>query len=164
MRPFTEADDVAGFHAAKAILTSEGGKASHAALVARGMGKPAVVGAVDLDIDLASREIRVNGIVIREGDHIGVDGHSGEITTDEIPLVAPEMTDHFRRVLKWADDARMLGVRTNADTPADAARARGFGAEGIGLCRTEHMFFGDDRITPMREMILADTEQARAKA
>jgi pyruvate,orthophosphate dikinase len=164
VRPFTEADDVAGFHAAKAILTSEGGKASHAALVARGMGKPAVVGAVDLDIDLASREIRVNGIVIREGDHIGVDGHSGEITTDEIPLVAPEMTDHFRRVLKWADDARMLGVRTNADTPADAARARGFGAEGIGLCRTEHMFMAADRVPKMQAMIMAEALEDRRAA
>jgi pyruvate, orthophosphate dikinase len=164
VRPFTEADDVHGFNAAKAILTSEGGKASHAALVARGMGKPAVVGATALEIDLAAREIRIDGQVIHEGDHIGVDGHTGAITTDEVPLVAPDMSENFRRVLGWADDARLLGVRANADTPEDAKRARDFGAEGIGLCRTEHMFMAADRVPKMQAMIMADTEDHRRAA
>ena len=164
VRPFTEADDVHGFNAAKAILTSEGGKASHAALVARGMGKPAVVGATALEIDLASREIRIDGQVIHEGDHLGVDGHTGAITTDEVPLVAPDMSENFRRVLGWADDARLLGVRANADTPQDAKRSRDFGAEGIGLCRTEHMFMAADRVPKMQAMIMADTEDHRRAA
>ncbi len=156
VRPFTEAEDVAGFHAAKGILTSEGGKASHAALVARGMGKPAVVGAGELDIDLSSREIRIDGKVIHEGDHIGIDGSTGAITTDEVPLIPARMNDEFRRVLGWADKARRLGVRTNADTPEDAERAREFGAQGIGLCRTEHMFMAEDRVPKMQAMIMAE--------
>jgi pyruvate,orthophosphate dikinase len=164
VRPFTEADDVAGFHAARAILTSEGGKASHAALVARGMGRPAVVGASGLEIDLSAHEIRVDGRVIREGDHIGVDGTTGAITTDEVPMVAAQMTDAFKRVLGWADEARRLAVRTNADTPEDARRAREFGAEGIGLCRTEHMFMAEDRVPKMQAMILADTTEDRQAA
>ncbi|MDQ6607791.1 MAG: pyruvate, phosphate dikinase [Actinomycetota bacterium] len=161
VRPFTEAEDVAGFHAAKGILTSEGGKASHAALVARGMGKPAVVGAGALDIDLASREIRIDGTVIHEGDHIGIDGSTGTITTDEVPLIPARMNDEFRRVLGWADDARRLGVRTNADTPEDAERALEFGAQGIGLCRTEHMFMAEDRVPKMQAMIMAETPEDR---
>jgi pyruvate,orthophosphate dikinase len=164
VRPFTEAEDVAGFHAARAILTSEGGKASHAALVARGMGRPAVVGATDLDIDISAREIRVNGSVIREGDHIGVDGSSGQVTTQVVPLIAPAMSDEFRRVLRWADDARILGVRANADTPQDAQRARDFGAQGIGLCRTEHMFMAADRVPKMQAMIMSDTVEDRRAA
>jgi len=164
VRPFTEADDVAGFHAAKGILTSEGGKASHAALVARGMGRPCVVGASALEVDVARGVIHVDGIVIREGDHIGIDGTTGAITTDEVPLVAPEMTDDFRRILGWADKLRRLGVRTNADTPEDARQAHEYGAEGIGLCRTEHMFMASDRVPKMREMILADTAEHREAA
>jgi pyruvate, orthophosphate dikinase len=164
VRPFTEADDVAGFHAARGILTSEGGKASHAALVARGMGRPCVVGASALDIDLSARELRVNGHTIREGEHISIDGTTGAITTDRVPLVDAEMTEQFRRVLGWADAARRLGVRTNADTPEDAQRAREFGAEGIGLCRTEHMFMAADRVPKMRAMILADTLAERRAA
>jgi pyruvate,orthophosphate dikinase len=161
VRPFTEAEDVAGFHAARGILTSEGGKASHAALVARGMGKPAVVGAGELDIDLASREIRVDGKVIHEGDHIGIDGSTGAITTDEVPLIPARMNDEFRRVLGWADRARRLGVRCNADTPEDAERALEFGAQGIGLCRTEHMFMAEDRVPKMQAMIMAETIEDR---
>jgi pyruvate,orthophosphate dikinase len=164
VRPFTEAEDVAGFHAATGILTSEGGKASHAALVARGMGRPCVVGASELDVDLAAREIRIGELVIREGEHIGVDGTTGAVTTDEVPLVAPEMSDDFRRVLGWADDQRRLDVRANADTPGDARTARGFGAQGIGLCRTEHMFMASDRVPKMRAMILADTIEGRRSA
>ena len=161
VRPFTEADDVAGFHAARGILTSEGGKASHAALVARGMGVPAVTGA-DLEIDLEAQEVRVNGTQLGAGDRISIDGTTGCITVEEVPLVEPEMTREFETVLEWADELRTLRVRTNADTPEDAAKAREFGAEGIGLCRTEHMFFGEERQKLMVAAIMAtDTEERR---
>jgi pyruvate, orthophosphate dikinase len=161
VRPFTEADDVAGFFAAKGILTSEGGKASHAALVARGMGRPAVTGANELEIDLGQREIRVNGTTLHEGDCIAIDGTSGVVTVDDVPLVDPEVDENFDTVLRWADEIRKLGIRTNADTPEDAKKAREFGAAGIGLCRTEHMFMAGDRQPKMRAMIMADTEEAR---
>ena len=164
MRPFTEADDVAGFFAARGIVTSEGGKASHAALVARGMGRPAVCGVGELEIDLAERRARVNGTVLEEGDLIALDGTLGVITTDDVPLVDPEVDENFETVLAWADEIRTLGVRTNADTPEDARRARGFGAEGIGLCRTEHMFMAADRQPKMRAMIMAESEEARRAA
>ncbi len=163
VRPFTEADDVAGFHAAKGILTSEGGKASHAALVARGMGVPAVTGAGDLQIDLQEGTVTVGETVLHAGDHIAIDGTTGAITIEEVPTIEPEITEHFDTVLRWADELRTLGVRTNADTPHDARKARDFGAEGIGLCRTEHMFFGEDRHHKMVDVILAeDTETRRA--
>jgi pyruvate,orthophosphate dikinase len=162
-RPFTEADDVAGFHAAKGILTSEGGKASHAALVARGMGVPAVTGASDLEIDTSAGEVRVNGRTLHTGDRLAIDGTTGAITTDDVPLVEPEVSDYFDTVLKWADELRTLRVRTNADTPGDARRAREFGAEGIGLCRTEHMFFGDDRHEKMVRVILAEDVDERRR-
>jgi len=164
VRPFTEADDVAGFHAARGILTSEGGKASHAALVARGMGRPAVVGAAALEIDLTASEVRVNGTVLHEGDTIAIDGTRGIVTVDDVPLVDPEVDENFETVLTWADEVRKLGVRTNADTPADARKARQFGAEGIGLCRTEHMFMAEDRVPKMRAMIMADTAEDRRRA
>ena len=164
VRPFTEADDVAGFFAARGIITSEGGKASHAALVARGMGKPAVCGVGELEVDLASGEARVNGTVLHEGDLIALDGTRGVITTEDVPLVDPEMDEAFEKVLGWADEVRTLGVRTNADTPEDALRAREFGAEGIGLCRTEHMFMAADRQPKMRTMIMARTEEERRTA
>src|SRR3954464_4952411 len=171
VRPFTEADDVAGFHAAKGILTSEGGKASHAALVARGMGKPAVTGAAKLDIDLQAREVRVGRTVLHEGDVIAIDGSQGIVTADDVPLVDPAddpefepVLDRLWTVLEWADDVRRLRVRANADTPADSKRAREFGAEGIGLCRTEHMFMAADRQPKMRAMIMADTEEDRRAA
>jgi pyruvate,orthophosphate dikinase len=163
-RPFTEADDVAGFHAAKGILTSEGGKASHAALVARGMGVPAVTGASAVEIDLSAGEIRVDGTTLHAGDRLSIDGTTGTITTDDVPLVEPEVGEAFDTVLKWADELRTLKVRTNADTPEDARKAREFGAEGIGLCRTEHMFFGDDRHEKMVRVILADDVDERRKA
>jgi pyruvate, orthophosphate dikinase len=163
VRPFTEADDVAGFHAAKGILTSEGGKASHAALVARGMGVPAVTGAGDLQIDLQEGTVTVGDTVLHEGDHIAIDGTTGAITVEEVPTIDPEITEHFDTVLKWADELRALGVRANADTPHDAHKARELGAEGIGLCRTEHMFFGEDRHQKMVDVILAeDTATRRA--
>jgi pyruvate,orthophosphate dikinase len=164
VRPFTEADDVAGFFAAKGILTSEGGKASHAALVARGMGRPAVTGASDLEIDLAQREVRVNGTTLHEGDSIAIDGTTGAVTVDDVPLVDPEVDENFEKVLEWADEIRKLGVRTNADTPEDSKKARAFGAEGIGLCRTEHMFMAADRQPKMRAMIMAQTEEDRRAA
>jgi pyruvate,orthophosphate dikinase len=161
VRPFTEADDVAGFHAAKGILTSEGGKASHAALVARGMGVPAVTGADGLEIDVPGGELRVGDTTLRTGDRIAIDGTTGCITTEDVPLVEPEVDERFEEVLHWSDELRRLGVRANADTPQDAKRAREFGAQGIGLCRTEHMFFGPERHEKMVRVILADDEQER---
>jgi pyruvate, orthophosphate dikinase len=164
VRPFTEADDVAGFDAAQGILTSEGGKASHAALVARGMGRPAVTGASALHIDLHTKEVHVDDTRLHEGDRIAIDGTSGCITTDDVALVDPEVSEYFDRVLGWADELRSLGVRANADTPDDAAKARAFGAEGIGLCRTEHMFFGEERHELMVEAILAVSDEERKAA
>jgi pyruvate,orthophosphate dikinase len=161
VRPFTEADDVAGFHAAKGILTSEGGKASHAALVARGMGRPCVSGASTLEIDLGAEQVRVGDTVLHAGDRIAIDGSIGAVTLDDVPLVQPRVTGHFETVLGWSDELRRLGVRTNADTPQDADRAREFGAEGIGLCRTEHMFLAEDRAEKMRAVILAADEAER---
>jgi pyruvate, orthophosphate dikinase len=164
VRPFTEADDVAGFYAARGVLTSEGGKASHAALVARGMGRPAVTGASDLHIDLAEETVTVGEQVLHAGDLIAIDGTNGRVTTDDVPLIAPVVSSHFDRVLRWSDELRTLGIRTNADTPEDAQKAREFGAEGIGLCRTEHMFFGEDRHDKMVEAILADEDEERKQA
>jgi pyruvate,orthophosphate dikinase len=164
VRPFTEADDVAGFHAAKGILTSEGGKASHAALVARGMGRPAVTGASAVEIDLHAGVVRIGSHVLHQGDLIAIDGTTGAITLDDVPLVTPEVDDRFRTVLAWCDELRTLGVRANADTPEDARRAREFGAEGIGLCRTEHMFMAADRQPVMQRMIMAADELGRRAA
>jgi pyruvate,orthophosphate dikinase len=164
VRQFTEAEDVAGFHAAAGILTSEGGKASHAALVARGMGRPAVTGAAELEIDTAAGEVRVNDTVLHEGDLIAIDGSNGAVTTDDVPLVEASMDERFEVVLGWADELRRLGVRANADTPEDARRAIEFGAEGIGLCRTEHMFMAADRQPKMRAMIVAEDEGGRREA
>jgi pyruvate,orthophosphate dikinase len=163
-RPFTEADDVAGFHAARGILTSEGGKASHAALVARGMGRPAVVGAGELEIDVRARVIRAGDVEIAAGQTIAINGSTGLVTADDVPLVEASRSEHFERVLAWADRIRRLGVRANADTPADARKAIEHGAEGIGLCRTEHMFMAADRQPKMRAMIMARTEPERRAA
>ena len=164
VRPFTEADDVAGFHAAQGILTSEGGKASHAALVARGMGRPAVTGAGELDIDLHAGAVRIGDRVLRDGDLIAIDGTTGQITLDDVPLVTPEVDPRFDTVLGWCDELRSLGVRANADSPEDARRAREFGAEGVGLCRTEHMFMAADRQPKMQRMIMAEDEAGRRAA
>ena len=164
VRPFTEADDVAGFYAAQGILTSEGGKASHAALVARGMGCPAVTGADALEIDLHAREVRIGERVLHEGDLIAIDGTAGTITLDDVALVTPEVDPRFDTLLQWCDELRTLGVRANADTPEDARRARAFGAEGVGLCRTEHMFMAADRQPKMQRMIMARDEAGRRDA
>ncbi len=164
VRPFTEADDVAGFHAAKGILTSEGGKASHAALVARGMGRPAVVGASALKIDLGARTISVDGTTVNEGDFIAIDGTKGCVTIEDVSLIDARVDEYFDRVLGWADELRRLKVRANADDPAGAKKARELGAEGIGLCRTEHMFMAEDRQPKMRAMIMAEDEEERRKA
>jgi len=164
VRPFTEAEDVAGFHAAKGILTSEGGKASHAALVARGMGRPAVTGAAELDVDLHAGEVRVGGLVLHRGDLIAIDGSTGTVTTEDVPLVEAHVDERFETVLKWCDQLRELDVRANADTPEDARRARRFGAQGIGLCRTEHMFMAPERQQLMRTMIMAADDVGRRAA
>jgi pyruvate, orthophosphate dikinase len=162
VRPFTDAEDVSGFHAAKGILTSEGGKASHAAHVARGMGRPAVVGVEALAIDLKAKRISVDGTELHEGDRIAIDGTTGRVTVDDVPLVEARVDPNFEQVLQWSDAIRRLGVRANADTAQDAKRARELGAEGIGLCRTEHMFMAEDRQPETRAMIMAqDTEQRR---
>ena len=163
VRPFTEADDVAGFHAAQGVLTSEGGRASHAALVARGMGRPCVSGAHELRIDPACRRIEVNGHTLTEGDPIAIDGSAGTVTLTDVPFVEPTSSEELATVLEWADQLRRLRVRANADTPADAERAVRLGAEGIGLCRTEHMFFGQDRDHLVREMFVAAERWRRAR-
>jgi len=155
VRPFTEADDIAGFHAARGILTAQGGKASHAALVARGMGRPCVAGASEVKVDAAAGVVRIGDTELAAGDLIGIEGTTGKVTADEVPLVEPEISEHFAEVLRWSDELRRLGVRANGDTAADAAKARSFGAEGIGLCRTEHMFFGEDRGDLVRDMFVA---------
>jgi len=166
VRRHTEADDIAGFHAARGILTSTGGKASHAALVARGMGRPCVCGAAGLEVDAEARELRVSatGAVLHEGEMITLDGTAGIVTTAQIPLSEPELSLQFERILGWADEVRSLGVRANADTPEDAKRARRLGAEGIGLCRTEHMFMAADRQPLMRAVILAGDMDERHAA
>jgi len=163
VRPFTEAEDIAGFHAAQGILTSEGGKASHAALVARGMGRPAVTGAGEIVVDLSAEKIRVGDTTLHRGDHIAIDGTTGRITLGDVPLIAPKVSVQFDTVLAWADELRRLGVRANADNPQDTAQALEFGAEGVGLCRTEHMFLGE-RQSLMAAFILAADEQERERA
>jgi pyruvate,orthophosphate dikinase len=164
VRPFTEADDVHGFDAARGIVTSEGGKASHAALVARGMGKPCVCGAKALEVDLGAGVVRVGDVELHAGDAIAIDGSAGLITVDDVPLEDATVSAELETVLGWADELRTLGVRANADTPTDAARAREFGAEGIGLCRTEHMFMAADRQPKIRAMIMAEQEPERRAA
>lgn len=164
VRPFTSADDVGGFHAAQGILTSRGGKSSHAAIVARGMGRPCVCGASDVAIDVDARTMRIGATELHGGDRIAIDGASGVVTADDVPLIEPQLDDAFLEVLAWADDFRHLGVLANADTAEDAARARELGAEGIGLCRTEHMFFGPDREELVREMFIAGELARRERA
>jgi len=164
VRKETSPEDVAGMHLARGILTSTGGKASHAAVVARGWGKPCIVGCEAVKIDEAKGTVSVAGQTVKAGDFLTINGTTGDVMIGKVPTVAPTMTGDFSTFMAWADKGRKLKIRTNADTPADAAKAREFGAEGIGLCRTEHMFFGDDRITAMREMILAETKEARGKA
>jgi len=160
----TTPDDFHGMVQARGILTAHGGLTSHAAVVARGMGKPCVTGCEALTVDSSARTAELAGHVLHEGDVITIDGATGEVMLGAAPLVPPRLNDDFVRVLAWADDARRLRVRTNADSPADAVKAREFGAEGIGLCRTEHMFQTEGRLTLMREMILARDEAGRRAA
>ncbi len=161
VRVETSPEDIHGMHAAKGILTARGGMTSHAAVVARGMGRPCVSGAGGLVIDVASKTLRVGARSFGEGDLITIDGASGEVMAGEVPTVQPELSGDFAALMVWADAARRMKVRTNAETPLDAKVARDFGAEGIGLCRTEHMFFEASRITAVRQMILAEDEAGR---
>ena len=164
VRAETSPEDIQGMAAAKGILTARGGMTSHAAVVARGMGKCCVVGAKALEVDEPAGAFSVNGRKIKRGDWITLDGSTGRVIEGKVPLVQPTMSGHFERFMRWADARRRLKVRTNADTPGDAKRAREFGAEGIGLTRTEHMFFDADRIEAMREMIVARDLAGRRKA
>ncbi|MDA8169717.1 MAG: pyruvate, phosphate dikinase [Nitrospiraceae bacterium] len=164
VRPETSPEDIGGMNAAQGILTARGGMTSHAAVVARGMGKCCVAGAGALEIDEEKKTFCVNSTVIREGEYITINGTTGQVILGEVPLVQPELTKDFATIMKWADEVRKIGVRANADTPKDAANAMSFGAQGIGLCRTEHMFFEADRIKAVREMILADDTEGRKKA
>lgn len=160
----TSPEDLGGMDAAQGILTQRGGMTSHAAVVARGMGKSCVSGAGALEISYAKHQLKVGSVVLNEGDYISLDGSTGEVFKGKIATMDPELSGDFGTLMTWADDIRRLRVRTNADTPHDSEVARKFGAEGIGLCRTEHMFFEGDRIKAVREMILADDEAARRKA
>jgi pyruvate,orthophosphate dikinase len=164
VRVETSPEDIEGMVKAQGVLTTRGGMTSHAAVVARGMGKCCVAGCSDVDIDEHKNELRVKGYVLREGDQITLDGGTGEVFLGEVKTIDPELDDNFARIMKLADHKRKLGVRANADTPKDAQVARKFGAEGIGLCRTEHMFFASDRIDVMRQMIMADTREERIEA
>jgi pyruvate,orthophosphate dikinase len=160
----TSPEDLKGMTAAQGILTARGGMTSHAAVVARGMGKCCVSGCGDLDISYSQKTIKIKDIVIKEGDYISLDGSTGEVMLGEVKTIPAELSGNFGVIMQWADEAKKLGIRTNADTPHDAAVARNFGAQGIGLCRTEHMFFEGDRIKAVREMILADNLEGRKKA
>jgi pyruvate, orthophosphate dikinase len=164
VRRETSPEDFHGMVTAKAVLTARGGMTSHAAVVARGMGKPCVAGAQDLVVDEKASRFSVNGRSIREGEWITVDGSSGKVFAGQAALIAPELSGNFNRLMGWSDRIMQLRVRVNADTPADAHRGRDFGAEGIGLCRTEHMFFTGDRLVAMREMIVAQTVEGRQRA
>ncbi|MFK0275207.1 pyruvate, phosphate dikinase [Ensifer sp. NPDC090286] len=164
VRVETSPEDIHGMHAAEGILTTRGGMTSHAAVVARGMGTPCVSGAGSIRVDLRNETLTAGGVTLRKGDIITIDGSSGQVLKGAIAMLQPELSGDFGKIMAWADATRRMTVRTNAETPADARAARSFGAEGIGLCRTEHMFFEDDRINVMREMILADDEDGRRSA
>ena len=164
VRVETSPEDIQGMHAAKGILTARGGMTSHAAVVARGMGRPCVSGSSEIDIDYEKKIFKTASLEIKEGDIITIDGSSGRIILGSVPTVKPEISGDFSRLMSWADNLRKLKVRTNAETPLDTKVARDFGAEGIGLCRTEHMFFDEERIISVREMILSKTKDDRLKA
>lgn len=164
VRVETSPEDIHGMHAARGILTSRGGMTSHAAVVARGMGRPCVSGAGSLRIDVKAGEMTVGGRTIYRGDTITIDGGTGEVMAGHVPTLKAELTGDFASLMEWADRYRTMAVRTNADTPHDTETARNFGAEGIGLCRTEHMFFEGDRIIAVRQMILAEDEEGRRRA
>ena len=164
VRVETSPEDIHGMHAAEGILTTRGGMTSHAAVVARGMGKPCVSGAGSLRVDYRSQTLTAGGTVLKKGDTLTIDGATGQVLAGAVAMLEPVLAGEFATVMKWADQLRGLKVRANADTPADARAAIKFGAEGIGLCRTEHMFFDEDRIRAVREMILAEDEAARRAA
>ena len=164
VRVETSPEDIHGMHAAEGVVTTRGGMTSHAAVVARGMGKPCVCGVSAIRIDYAGQTMNAGGKTLKKGDILTIDGGSGEVMAGAAPMVKPEMTGDFATLMTWADSVRRMKVRANAETAADARAARSFGAEGIGLCRTEHMFFDGERIVAVREMILADDEQGRRAA
>jgi pyruvate,orthophosphate dikinase len=164
VRVETSPEDIHGMHAAEGILTTRGGMTSHAAVVARGMGKPCVSGAGALRVDYRAQTMTAGGTTMKKGDILTIDGSTGQVLAGRVPMLEPALADEFATLMKWADAVRKLKVRANADTPADARTAIKFGAEGIGLCRTEHMFFDEDRIRAVREMILAGDEKARRAA
>jgi pyruvate,orthophosphate dikinase len=164
VRVETSPEDIHGMHASEGILTTRGGMTSHAAVVARGMGTPCVSGAGQIRVDYAANTLTAGGVTLKKGDVITIDGSTGQVLVGRIRMIEPEMSGEFTTLMGWADAARKLGVRANADTPNDARVAVKFGAEGIGLCRTEHMFFEEDRIRAVREMILSDDEKSRRAA
>jgi len=164
VRPETTPDDIHGIIASQAVVTSRGGMTSHAAVVARGMGKACICGCESLKIDLKAEQFTVGDTVVRYGDVITIDGSTGEVMLGEVPMIDPELSDEFKTLLEWADEVRDLGVRANADNPADAKKSLEFGADGIGLCRTEHMFMDIKRVPIVQEMILAETLEEREKA
>ena len=160
----TSPEDIQGMHAAKGILTARGGMTSHAAVVARGMGRPCVSGSSEIDINYKEKTFKTSSTEVKEGDIITIDGSTGRIILGKVPTVKPEISGDFSKLMKWADNIRKLKVRTNSETPLDTKTARDFGAEGIGLCRTEHMFFDEERILSVREMILSKNQEDRARA
>ena len=164
VRVETSPEDIHGMHAAKGILTARGGMTSHAAVVARGMGRPCVSGSSEIDINYEAKSFKTSSTEVKEGDVITIDGSTGRIILGEVPTVKPEISGDFSKLMSWADGFRKLNVRTNSETPFDTKTARDFGAEGIGLCRTEHMFFDEERILSVREMILSKTVEDRSKA
>jgi len=164
VRMETSPEDIQGMHAAKGILTARGGMTSHAAVVARGMGRPCVSGSSEIDINYDQKTFKTSSVEVKEGDVITIDGSTGRIILGKVPTVKPEISGDFSKLMSWADSIRKLKVRTNSETPLDTKIARDFGAEGIGLCRTEHMFFDEERILSVREMILSKTQEDRAKA
>ncbi len=164
VREETSPEDIAGMNICNGILTARGGMTSHAAVVARGMGKPCVVGCSDMEIDYDKRIVRIKDIILKDGDYVSIDGTSGNVIKGEVKKVKPLLQDEFGDLMEWTDEFKSIDIRTNADTPVDSEIARKFGAKGIGLCRTEHMFFGEQRISAVREMILSDSYDERKKA
>ena len=164
VRVETSPEDIQGMHAAKGILTARGGMTSHAAVVARGMGRPCVSGSSEIDINYENKSFKTSSMEIKEGDVITIDGSTGRIIAGSVSTVKPEISGDFSKLMSWADSFRKLKVRTNSETPKDTKTAKDFGAEGIGLCRTEHMFFDEERILSVREMILSKTKEDRAIA
>jgi len=164
VRVETSPEDIHGMHAAKGILTARGGMTSHAAVVARGMGRPCVSGSTEITIDYSNKEFKAGGVIVKEGDTITIDGASGEVILGTVPTIQPKISGYFLTIMNWANAFKKLKIRTNAETEKDSRVAREFGAEGIGLCRTEHMFFDQERILSVREMILSKTKEDRSKA